>query len=402
VRFTGPSAIGRGLAGAATLVVLLVSACASPPGGAPVVERRVVDEPTAARAGAPSGRSSAGGAAAGDWRPEVYTVQRGDTLYAIALDHGLDYREVAAWNALPNPNVIFAGQQLRLRPPAGWKAPEPEPDPGLTPQPSPKGSAVSGPPPSDALPGGATQEVAARSPTSATEQVVARPLTPSAPVQAEALEGPAPVKTGPKGIKVAYSDEALARMRGEPVAPAQASAPPAATKPAPGPKPTPPKTVAAAPQPAPTAAADKPVSQPAPAAKNASPPSEPASATGWIWPTQGTLLHGFSQGSNPKGVAIGGDLGQSIVASAAGKVVYSGSGLRGYGNLIIIKHSETYLSVYAHNRKLLVKEGERVSKGQKIAEMGNLDAQTVALHFEIRRYGKPVDPLEYLPGGGAS
>ena len=113
------------------------------------------------------------------------------------------------------------------------------------------------------------------------------------------------------------------------------------------------------------------------------------------------MLHAFSEGANPKGVAIGGERGQAILAGAAGKVVYSGSGLRGYGKLIIIKHSDTYLSVYAHNRALLVKEGERVVRGQKIAEMGDSDSERVSLHFEIRRLGKPVDPLQYLPAGGA-
>jgi lipoprotein NlpD len=137
-------------------------------------------------------------------------------------------------------------------------------------------------------------------------------------------------------------------------------------------------------------------SKPAPAA------AEVSADAGWIWPTNGPLLHAFNQGSNPKGVAIGGEPGQPILASAAGKVVYSGSGLRGYGKLIIIKHSDTYLSVYAHNKTLLVKEGERVVRGQKIAEMGESDSQRVSLHFEIRRLGKPVDPLQYLPEGGAS
>ena len=121
-----------------------------------------------------------------------------------------------------------------------------------------------------------------------------------------------------------------------------------------------------------------------------------------MWPTAGKLLHPFNEGANPKGVAIGGTPGQPIVASAAGKVVYSGMGLRGYGKLIIIKHDNTYLSVYAHNRELLVKEGDYVGKGQPIAEMGNLDSERVGLHFEIRRLGKPVDPIQYLPQDKAS
>ncbi len=100
---------------------------------------------------------------------------------------------------------------------------------------------------------------------------------------------------------------------------------------------------------------------------------------------------------NRKGVDIVGQRGQTVVASASGKVVYSGSGLRGYGKLIIIKHNKTYLSAYAHNDQILVKEGQSVSKGQKIAEMGNSDADQVKLHFEIRKLGKPVDPAKYLP-----
>ena len=113
-------------------------------------------------------------------------------------------------------------------------------------------------------------------------------------------------------------------------------------------------------------------------------------------PTSGTLISEFSESASRKGIDIAGKLGQAIVASSAGKVVYSGSGLRGYGKLVIIKHNKTYLSAYAHNDQLLVKEGQNVSKGQKIAEMGNTDTDQVRLHFEIRRFGKPVDPAKYL------
>ena len=117
----------------------------------------------------------------------------------------------------------------------------------------------------------------------------------------------------------------------------------------------------------------------------------------WGMPTNGKVVAGFSETDNRKGVDIAGMRGQPVVASAAGKVVYSGSGLRGYGKLIIIKHNKTYLSAYAHNDQILVKEGQSVSKGQKIAEMGNTDADQVKLHFEIRKLGKPVDPAKYLP-----
>ncbi len=119
----------------------------------------------------------------------------------------------------------------------------------------------------------------------------------------------------------------------------------------------------------------------------------------WGMPAQGKLIGQFSESANRKGIDIAGKLGQPVLASAAGKVVYSGSGLRGYGKLIIIKHNKTYLSAYAHNDKVLVKEGQSVTRGQKIAEMGNTDANRVELHFEVRRLGKPVDPAKYLPIG---
>jgi lipoprotein NlpD len=117
----------------------------------------------------------------------------------------------------------------------------------------------------------------------------------------------------------------------------------------------------------------------------------------WGMPTSGKVVAEFSESANRKGVDIVGKKGQAVVASASGKVVYSGSGLRGYGKLVIIKHNKTYLSAYAHNDQVLVKEGQNVSKGQKIAEMGNTDAEQVKLHFEIRKLGKPVDPAKYLP-----
>ena len=118
---------------------------------------------------------------------------------------------------------------------------------------------------------------------------------------------------------------------------------------------------------------------------------------GWVWPTAGKIVAGFSESANLKGIDIAGKAGQPVVASAAGKVVYAGTGLRGYGKLIIVKHNTTFLSAYAHNREIAVKEGQQVAKGQKIAEMGDSDADQVKLHFEIRRLGKPVDPVKFLP-----
>ena len=297
----------------------------------------------------------------GDSRPEFYTVKRGDTVYSIALDAGLDYKELAAWNQLDDANVIRVGQQLRLRPPAGWK-----------------------PDAADA------------------EGVVVRPAANQPQVESLPLEAPPSVKSAPKGIKVPYSEQALAQLTRDP-GKSPATEAKAALEPKADARPASPPAPAVSPISPPVSALARPPTSAAVSTKTWQPAAPPAQDSArWIWPTAGKLLHPFNQGPNPKGVAIGGNAGQPVVASAAGKVVYSGSGLRGYGKLIIIKHDNTYLSVYAHNRELLVREGERVSKGQKIAEMGNIDSELVGLHFEIRRLGKPVDPLEYLPQDGAS
>jgi len=127
----------------------------------------------------------------------------------------------------------------------------------------------------------------------------------------------------------------------------------------------------------------------------------PAKSTGddlnWMWPTtSGSVLAGFDEVKN-KGLDLGGKAGDAVFAAFDGRVVYAGSGLRGYGNLVILKHNDTYLSAYAHNQTLLVKEDQTVTKGQKIAEMGQSDSDKVKLHFEIRKQGKPVDPAQYLP-----
>ncbi|UBM24256.1 peptidoglycan DD-metalloendopeptidase family protein [Pseudomonas sp. p1(2021b)] len=127
-------------------------------------------------------------------------------------------------------------------------------------------------------------------------------------------------------------------------------------------------------------------------------PAAERSVGGWTWPANGVLIGKFaSNGSLNKGIDIAGDLGQPVFAASGGSVVYAGSGLRGYGELIIIKHSDTYVSAYGHNRRLLVREGQQVKAGQTIAEMGSTGTDRVKLHFEIRRQGKPVDPLQFLP-----
>jgi lipoprotein NlpD len=168
--------------------------------------------------------------------------------------------------------------------------------------------------------------------------------------------------------------------------------------------------VVTSPAPANTASAPAPASNTAfrPPASAANPPnaSTPANnlansdsaedTVSFQWPTRGNVLAGFDEVKN-KGIDIAGKAGDPVLAAADGKVVYAGSGLRGYGNLVILKHNNTYLTAYAHNQSLLVKEDQAIKRGQKIAEMGNSDADQVKLHFEIRRQGKPVDPAKYLP-----
>jgi lipoprotein NlpD len=139
----------------------------------------------------------------------------------------------------------------------------------------------------------------------------------------------------------------------------------------------------------------KPNPQNQPPATNTPAPEGSEEQLTFLWPAQGAVLAGFDDAKN-KGIDIGGKLGEPVLASADGKVVYAGSGLRGYGNLVILKHNNTYLTAYAHNQTLLVKEDQQVKRGQKIAEMGNSDSEQVKLHFEIRKLGKPVDPAKLL------
>jgi lipoprotein NlpD len=154
---------------------------------------------------------------------------------------------------------------------------------------------------------------------------------------------------------------------------------------------------------APTAVAAAPAASPAvtpsataPAPASAAASRDPDDDITWMWPADGTVAGTFNE-TRSKGLAILGRAGDPVVAAADGRVVYSGAGLRGYGNLVIVKHNNTYLSAYAHNQSLLVKEDQIVRRGQKIAEMGSSDAERVQLHFEIRRQGRPVDPAKLLP-----
>jgi lipoprotein NlpD len=186
------------------------------------------------------------------------------------------------------------------------------------------------------------------------------------------------MRTEPKAVRLPYSEDNLALLsRPEP--------PRAAPKPEAPPAPKP--EVAAATPPAPA---------PRPAPEPARPQNENLEdGIEWSWPVNGKLISGFSEGS--KGMQFAGRMGDPVHATAAGEVVYVGTGIRGLGKLVVIRHSEKYLSVYGHNRDIVVKEKQKVALGQKIAEVGNSDADQPKLHFEIRRFGKPVDPTQFLP-----
>jgi len=196
------------------------------------------------------------------------------------------------------------------------------------------------------------------------------------------------LKTGPKALKQPYSDAALAQMRADAPPPAQPMSP-AAQPIRPAAQPIPPVASAA-----PNAAAVDAARAPAPDAAAAA-----AGDTGtadWIWPASGQVVQDFAQPGS-MGISISGKPGDPIVAVHDGRVIFSGAGPRSYGNLVIVKHGDDTLSVYAHNRALLVKEGQSVKRGQRIAELGSSGADSPKLHFEIRKDGRPIDPRKVLP-----
>lgn len=293
------------------LVLLVLGGCASP-GYAPINDKTQPSARTAAKAVSSAHQQGR------------HIVQKGDTLYSIAFQNGLDYRDLAFWNNLDSPDVIHVGQVLRL-------TPSEDPD--------------------------------ARA--KGVETLPMRENDLSAPKSLEE----APLLTEPKAQRLPYSEANWAAVSGaKPVAAVEASAVAV------------PSQAKVEPQQAKTENGD----------------ANAYNEKGWRWPAEGKLLGGFGQGGG-KGIDIGGVMRAPILAAAPGKVVYSGSGLRGYGKMIIVKHSDEFLTAYAHNLILLAKEGDWVKGGQKIAEMGNTDSDRVKLHFEVRQYGKPLDPLKYLP-----
>lgn len=289
--------------GAIALLAVAVAAGCSTGTGAPVFDRARETRPAAGKP-APVMKAAP---RPGDTRPEFHVVGKGDTLYSIALDNGLDYRELAQWNGITDPGVIRIGQQLRLRPPEGM----------------------------------------ATAPLKTAPSVEARPL-------GEAPAAAGGIKTQPRAVRAPYSDQAYNQLAN-------------------------PKPDAAAKRDSRAAASEEGIQ--------------------WAWPVSGRVVNAFN-GTTVKGIGIAGKLGQPVMASAPGRIIFSGTAtgtLGRLGKLIVIKHNETFVSVYAYNRELLVKEGQNVARGQRIAEMGIADADQVKLHFEIRRFGNPVDPVKLLP-----
>ena len=280
-------------------------------------------------------------------RPSTYVVKRGDTLYSIAAANGIDSRELAAINNISDPSGLRVGQVLVLS----------RPQPGSGTSAGEASGAVSVNPIATAAPVEARPLGAAGSPAPGS----------AAPVPAGTSDAGTPgLKTGPKAVKLPYSEQNLALLRqGESVQPAARQSP----------------------------APDQPAATSPPASSTAG-----GGNSTWAWPAAGKIIGTFKD-SGGKGVAISGKLGDPVYASAPGTVVYSGEGLPSYGKLIIVKHNDEYLSVYAHNSVILVKEKQTVAKGQKIAEIGTsgTGAPSPRLHFEIRRLGKTVDPEQLLP-----
>ena len=282
--------------------------------------------------------------------PDTHQVRRGDTLYSIAFMYGVSVEELADWNQLRAPFTIYGGQELRLRP-AAMKPPAPLRRAELprASQPKPRSGTADRP-----------QSRSGAAP-------VLRP--------AAAAGGTAPVVGSVP--KIAASSLPKSAPATSATAPSAGDAPRAAAPIAAEPKAPPPEV-------------QRTVAVPARAESN--------QQVFWSWPAEGRLIRRYDPDrAAKKGIDIGGSSGDAVRAAAAGKVVYAGSGLSGYGRLIIIKHNNDFLSAYAHNRKLIATEGQWVNKGEVIAQMGSSGTDRTQLHFEIRKHGRPVDPLRYLP-----
>ncbi|WP_087023935.1 peptidoglycan DD-metalloendopeptidase family protein [Thaumasiovibrio subtropicus] len=282
----------------------------------------------------------------GSYRGSFYEVEKGDTLYFIAYITDKSVDELIAYNGLEAPYIIHPGQKLKL-----WRPKYVAPAYGQSAEAAP------------------VVAVAATIPstTPSTSAVSSNPAANSATTEQTKVI-PSAHKTDPKTVDPVKPSEYSQQESKQTVT---KNTPPATVKP------TETQTASTPSQAKPTEASDK--------------------VTSWLWPTKGRVISKFSSATNGnKGIDIAGQRGQPINATAAGTVVYAGNALRGYGNLIIVKHNDDFLSAYAHNDQLFVKENQTVKAGQKIATMGSSGAQSVKLHFEIRFKGKSVDPMKYL------
>lgn len=281
-----------------------------------------------------------------NWDPNDYTVASGDSLHSIAWRFELDPDDLARWNKLSPPFIIRPGERLHTRAPAGGES---------------KTTHV------ETVTAPAATEVTVRPGDTLYSLSRENDISLSRLVAINGLKQPYVINPGQ-----------VLRLTGTPMA---------------RPMPAPITSVASATMPN---KVNPPIKAPVKTAVVS--PVESNRKISWRWPIEGKVIARFNKNKNhAKGIVIAGSEGQGVRATSAGKVVYSGNGLISYGNLIIIKHSRSYLSAYAHNKKLLVKEGETIKAGQKIAELGKTGTEKPKLHFEIRKNGKPVDPMSYLP-----
>ncbi|HGG9801900.1 TPA: peptidoglycan DD-metalloendopeptidase family protein [Neisseria meningitidis] len=315
-----------------------------------------------------------------DINAATHTIVRGDTVYNISKRYHISQDDFRAWNGMTD-NTLSIGQIVKVKP-AGYAAPK-----AAAVKSRPAVPAAAQPPVQSApvdinaathtiVRGDTVYNISKRYHISQDDFRAWNGMTDNM------LSIGQIVKVKPAG----YAAPKTAAVESRPAVPAAVQTPV---------KPTAQPPVQSAPQPAAPAAENKAVPAPAPQSPAAS-PSGTRSVGGIVWqrPTQGKVVADF--GGNNKGVDIDGNAGQPVLAAADGKVVYAGSGLRGYGNLVIIQHNSSFLTAYGHNQKLLVGEGQQVKRGQQVALMGNTDASRTQLHFEVRQNGKPVNPNSYI------
>ncbi|HEY9201373.1 MAG TPA: peptidoglycan DD-metalloendopeptidase family protein [Gammaproteobacteria bacterium] len=314
------------------------------------------------------------------WDMQAYTVSRGDTLYSIAWRYEKDFRDIARWNDISPPYEIYVGQRLVMQPV------------------SQDGTLSRGDRPQvliDSATGLSIEEAPARSAQASVpvagkrdQVVVSKNDTLYGIARREGLSHHQIARWN--HLRAPYLLKPGQTLRLTPPPSSMASSQSAASV-----------TTSPVVNSTPTATPikDSPVQRPRVAASQVQPPAKlPATVASWQWPASGQVVQTFkADDTSRKGIGIKGRAGQAVKAAAAGSVVYSGNGLINYGNLVIIKHSHAFLSAYAYNRELLVKEGDVVKQGQAIARMGDASQHDQHLHFEIRRNGKPVNPLNYLP-----